>query len=53
MLLLAELLRVELAQSVDDGERGQLRLRSEPALDRGDVRVKHRWRADPPNVVPL
>jgi hypothetical protein len=40
-LRLAERLGVPLAQSADDGERGQLRRRSKPALDRGDVRVEH------------
>jgi hypothetical protein len=53
MLFLAELLWVPLAQSTDDGERGQLRLRSKPALDRGDMRVEHRRHADPLLVAPL
>ena len=53
MLLVAELLGVPLAQSADDGERGQLRLAGKPALDRGDVRVEYRRHADPLLVAPL
>src|SRR5215207_7454570 len=40
MLLLAELVREDLAHPADDGERGQLRLCGEPALDREDVRIQ-------------
>jgi hypothetical protein len=53
MLFFAELLWVPLAEWTDDGERGQLRLRSKPALNRGDMRVEHRRHADPLLLAPL
>jgi antirestriction protein ArdC len=40
MLSRPELLGMVLAQPADDGECSQLRLRSEPVLDRGNVRVE-------------
>jgi hypothetical protein len=39
MLFRSELVGVFLTQSTHDGDRRQLRLRSKPILDRGDVRV--------------
>ena len=53
MLLLAELLRIALAQPTDDGERGELRLGGEPSIDCGDVRIEHGWRSHSPDVVSL
>ena len=47
MLSHPELLGVFLAQTADDGERGQLRLRSKPVLDRSDVRVELRTACEP------
>src|SRR6516165_9235739 len=47
MLFRSELVGVFLAQSTHDGDRGQLRLRSEPILDRCDVRVELGRHANP------
>jgi len=47
MLFLAELLWVPLTQSTDDGERGQLRLRSKsllPGLDPRKIGALSLWR---------
>jgi hypothetical protein len=40
MLFRPELLGMSPAKPVDDGERGQLRLRRKPALNRGNLRVE-------------
>jgi hypothetical protein len=39
MLLFAELVGMEFGQAADDGDRGQLWLGSEPALDQRHVRI--------------
>src|SRR5260370_34724439 len=53
MLSRPELLGMFLAQPADDGECSQLRLRSEPVLDRGNVRVELRRHANPRLVRPM
>ena len=53
MLSRPELLGVFLAQPDDDGERGELRLRRKPGLDRGNVRVELGWHANPRFIRPL